>query len=70
MKIVSASFFYHDRMSIVLSNQRYTEEPGTGRNATKVDQNVLYGMYYDDNGHRIDQRVNEVVDTNDDYGLG
>ena len=30
----------------------------------KVDQNDIYGMYYDANGDPTDQRVCEVVDTN------
>ena len=34
----------------------------------KVDQNDIYGMYYDVNGDRIDQRVIEMVDSNDYYG--
>ena len=34
----------------------------------KVDQNDIYGMYYDVNGDRIDQRVVEMVDSNDYYG--
>ena len=34
----------------------------------KVDQNDIYGMYYDVSGDRIDQRVGEVVDSNDYYG--
>ena len=34
----------------------------------KVDQNEFYGIYYDANGDRIDERVSELVDTNDHYG--
>ena len=34
----------------------------------KLDQNPMYGMYYDDNDDRIDQGVNEVIDTNPYYG--
>ena len=34
----------------------------------KVDQNPMYGMYYDANDDRIDQGVNEVIDTNPYYG--
>ena len=34
----------------------------------KVDQNEVYGTYYDVNGDQIDQRVGEVVDVNDYYG--
>ena len=34
----------------------------------KVDQNVLYGKYYNSNGNPTDNRVSEVVDTNDYYG--
>ena len=33
----------------------------------KVDQNDIYGLYYDVNGDPIDQRVGEVSDTNDYY---
>jgi len=34
----------------------------------KVDQNYIYGLYYDVNGDPIDQRNSEVSDTNDYYG--
>ena len=34
----------------------------------KVDQNEIYGKYYDVNGDHIDQRISEVVDANDYYG--
>ena len=34
----------------------------------KVDQNDIYGMYYDVNGDHIDQSVVEMIDTNDYYG--
>ena len=33
----------------------------------KVDQNDFYGMYYDVNDDRIDERIAEVVDVNDYY---
>ena len=33
----------------------------------KVDQSLIYGLYYDANEKRIDQGVNEVVDTNEAY---
>ena len=40
------------------------------KNTAKVDQNNLYGMYYDVNGDRIDRGVSEVVDSNDYYEAG
>ena len=38
------------------------------RNMVKVDRNVNYGLYYTEDGDRIDQGVDEIVHTNDYYG--
>ena len=31
----------------------------------KKDVNDVYGLYYHEDGERVDERVDEIVDTND-----
>ena len=61
IQIVSLSHFFITIIPTIIQRKKR-------RNTTKVDQNDFYGMYYDANGDRIDQRVSEVVDTNFNYG--
>ena len=39
-----------------------------GKQMEKQDQNNIYGLYYTEDGHKIDQGTVEVVDVNDYYG--
>ena len=34
----------------------------------KADINHVYGLYYHEDGERVDERVDEIIDTNDYYG--
>ena len=53
--------------NINLSKEYFTLRCKNQRKTIKVDRNVNYGLYYTEDGERIDQRVIEISHTNDYY---
>ena len=39
------------------------------RNIVKEEKNDVYGIYYHTDGQHVDEGIDEIVDTNDYYGI-
>ena len=64
--------FYQSSLSICLNGKHIKSKYSRHRRERKVikeDDNEVFSIYYHFDGQHVDERVDEIVDTNDYYGV-